>query len=78
VLVFDEATSALDSITERAVMEAVNSVRGHKTIILIAHRLSTVRNSDRIFMLDNGRILRSGSYDELLEQDAKFRVMAGQ
>jgi ATP-binding cassette, subfamily B, bacterial PglK len=78
VLVFDEATSALDSITERAVMEAVNSVRGDKTIVLIAHRLSTVRNCDRIFMLENGRILRSGSYDDLLEQDAKFRVMAGQ
>lgn len=77
VLVFDEATSALDSITERAVMDAVNSVRRHKTIILIAHRLSTVRNCDRIFMLENGRIHRSGSYDELLELDPRFRVMAG-
>jgi ATP-binding cassette, subfamily B, bacterial PglK len=77
VLVFDEATSALDSITERAVMDGVNSVRGYKTIIMIAHRLSTVRQCDRIFTLDNGRVVGFGTYDELCAQDPRFRLMAG-
>lgn len=76
VLVFDEATSALDSITERAVMEAVNAVRQHKTIILIAHRLSTVQGCDRIFMLEQGRLAGQGTFDDLVSQNERFRAMA--
>lgn len=76
VLVFDEATSALDTLTEQAVMEAVNNVRAEKTIILIAHRLSTVRDCDRIYLLDQGRLAGQGTYDEVAKQNDQFRAMA--
>jgi ABC-type multidrug transport system fused ATPase/permease subunit len=76
VLVFDEATSALDTLTEQAVMEAVNNVRQEKTIILIAHRLSTVRSCDHIYLLDQGRLAGQGTYDELVGQNDQFRAMA--
>jgi ABC-type multidrug transport system fused ATPase/permease subunit len=77
VLIMDEATSALDNLTEHAVMEAVHNLSRRKTIILIAHRLSTVRNCDCIFMLEDGKITGSGTYDELVEKHARFRAMAG-
>lgn len=75
LLIMDEATSALDNITERVVMEAVNRVRADKTIILIAHRLTTVKTCDTIFLMDRGRLLAQGSYDELLAGNATFRRM---
>jgi len=76
VLVFDEATSALDNLTERAVMEAVNNLGRQKTIIMIAHRLSTVRNCDKIFLLEKGRLVAEGTYDELVATNESFRRMA--
>jgi len=76
VLIMDEATSALDNLTERAVMDAVHNLGHAKTIILIAHRLTTVQNSDTIFMLEQGRLIAQGSYDELLDTSRKFRAMA--
>ena len=76
VLIMDEATSALDNLTERAVMDAVTNLGHAKTIVLIAHRLSTVRGCDTIFMLERGRLVAQGSYDELLELSQKFRAMA--
>lgn len=76
VLVFDEATSALDNLTERAVMEAVNNLGRQKTIIMIAHRLSTVRNCDKIFLLEKGRLVAEGTYDELVATNETFRRMA--
>jgi ABC-type multidrug transport system fused ATPase/permease subunit len=76
VLVFDEATSALDNVTEDSVLQAVEKIARTKTIIMIAHRLSTVQKCDRICVLDRGRIVATGSYDELLETSPKFREMA--
>lgn len=76
VLVLDEATSALDNLTEKAVMDAVHNLGHRKTIIIIAHRLSTVRECDRIFMLSQGRLVAQGRYDELLETNDMFRAMA--
>lgn len=76
LLIMDEATSALDNLTEKAVMDAVQNVRNEKTIIMIAHRLSTVRNCDRILMLDQGRIVSSGTFEELVEGNETFRKMA--
>ncbi|WP_018231910.1 ABC transporter ATP-binding protein [Thioalkalivibrio thiocyanodenitrificans] len=76
VLIMDEATSALDNLTEFAVMEAVHNLGRRKTIILIAHRLSTVRECDRIYLLDKGRVIGQGSYDELIESSERFRAMA--
>jgi ATP-binding cassette, subfamily B, bacterial PglK len=76
VLIMDEATSALDNLTERAVMDAVHNLGHAKTIILIAHRLSTVQSCDTIFMLEQGRLVAQGSYEELLDSSRKFRAMA--
>lgn len=76
VLILDEATSALDNLTEKAVMDAVNNL-GHKiTIILVAHRLSTVRQCDQIYFLEKGRVKAQGTYEELQKIDAEFRAMA--
>lgn len=75
LLIMDEATSALDNITERVVMEAVQKIRADKTIILIAHRLTTVKTCDTIFLMDRGRLLAQGSYDELLAGNEAFRRM---
>jgi ABC-type multidrug transport system fused ATPase/permease subunit len=76
VLVFDEATSALDQSTEAGVMEAIYDLEGEQTILIISHRLSTVQRADTIFMLEEGRKVGEGSYDELLEEHSKFRSMA--
>jgi ABC-type multidrug transport system fused ATPase/permease subunit len=76
VLVLDEATSALDNLTELAVMDAVRSLSRRKTIIMIAHRLSTVRECDRIILLESGRISAYGTFDELFEKNEGFRQMA--
>lgn len=76
VLVFDEATSALDNTTEHSVMEAISELGGHLTIILIAHRLTTVKACDTIFELENGQIVAQGSYDHLLLHSPGFRRMA--
>ncbi|MGH8120576.1 MAG: ABC transporter ATP-binding protein, partial [Gammaproteobacteria bacterium] len=73
VVVFDEATSALDNVTEKVVMEAIKDLHGSKTVILIAHRLPTVRNCDRIFLLEQGRLVGEGSYDELAGSNAGFQ-----
>jgi ATP-binding cassette, subfamily B, bacterial PglK len=76
VLVMDEATSALDNITERHITEAIERLKGERTVIMIAHRLTTVRNCDELFLMSNGRIVDSGTYDELVEQNKEFRKMA--
>ncbi|MBK1735808.1 ABC transporter ATP-binding protein [Halorhodospira abdelmalekii] len=76
VLVFDEATSALDNVTEKAVMEAIDALHHQKTIILIAHRLSTVRNCDQVVLLEKGQITAAGEFEELQGQSDRFRAMA--
>lgn len=75
-LILDEATSALDNLTEQAVMEAVHNLGHEITIILIAHRLSTVRECDQIFLLEKGRVVATGTYDELVDSSTVFRNMA--
>jgi ATP-binding cassette subfamily B protein len=76
VLVFDEATNALDNTTEQAVMEAIEGLSRDLTIIMIAHRLSTVARCNRIFELDNGRLKAEGSYNEILSISPSFRRLA--
>ncbi len=76
VLIFDEATSALDGITENAIMDAIHHLSHRKTIIMIAHRLTTVKECDAIYMLDKGRVIASGTYSELMESSVSFRKMA--
>lgn len=77
VLIMDEATSALDGITEEGVMDAVHELSKKKTIIIIAHRLTTVRDCDVICLLDHGRIVMRGSYDDLKRDSTWFRAAVG-
>ena len=67
IILFDEATSALDNETQNKIQEAINNLKGEYTILIIAHRLSTVIDCDRIFVVDNGKIINSGSHKELLK-----------
>jgi ATP-binding cassette, subfamily B, bacterial PglK len=76
VLILDEATSALDNLTERAVMEAVHNLSHEKTIIMIAHRLSTVKECETIFLMEKGRLVAQGRYDALVAENETFRRMA--
>lgn len=76
VLILDEATSSLDNLTEEAVMDALHNLAHVKTILLIAHRLSTVRACDRIFLLAHGRLEAFGTFDELLTHNAGFKKLA--
>jgi ATP-binding cassette subfamily B protein len=76
VLVFDEATSALDNATEQSVMDAIEGINRDITILLIAHRLSTVRRCDTIVELAHGRVVAQGTYEQLFECSPSFRRMA--
>ena len=75
VWVFDEATSALDTESERAVQQALAQWQGRKTLIVIAHRLSTIRSADMIHVLGSGRVLESGTHDELLAANGPYAAM---
>lgn len=75
ILVMDEATSALDNTTEAAVIEAVGALKGDRTVLMVAHRLSTVRRCDRIVFLKHGRIDAIGTYEELEARHGEFRRM---
>ena len=76
LIIMDEATSALDNLTESAVMKSVENLSDRVTIILIAHRLTTVQSCDTIYLLEGGSIKASGSYNELLESSADFRNLS--
>ena len=76
VLIMDEATSALDNITERNVISALEKLRGDRTIIIIAHRLTSVMNCDILYYMENGRIADKGTYMELLEKNPQFKTLA--
>jgi len=76
VLVFDEATSALDGATEEAVLTALHNAALFKTLIIIAHRLTTVRDCSCIYILEKGKIVGKGTFDELMETSAAFRNLA--
>jgi len=76
VLVFDEATSALDGVTEEMVLGAMENAARTKTLIIIAHRLTTVKSCDVVYMLDRGEIVGQGTYDQLLDSNEQFKKMA--
>ena len=75
ILIFDEATSALDSVTEKEIIEEIYKLSPQKTIIMIAHRLSTVEQCDSIIVLNNGRIETMGTYDDLIKRKNSFSTM---
>ncbi len=72
ILILDEATSNLDSITEKAIEQTINSISQNVTVIIIAHRLSTIRNCDTIFVMENGKIIESGTHDELMKNRKNY------
>jgi ATP-binding cassette, subfamily B, bacterial PglK len=76
ILILDEATSALDTISEKEIVKALENLRQRITLIIIAHRLTTVMNCDRIFVLDGGRLVAEGSYYELIRGHELFKEMA--
>lgn len=76
ILILDEATSALDAATEVKVQAALDEVMRDRTTFVIAHRLATVRNADRILVFEDGRIVESGSFGELISLGGRFATLA--
>lgn len=72
LMILDEGTSALDNISERRVQQAIADARTDRTVIMVAHRLTTLRDADRIFVFDNGKIVEVGPYDDLVRRDGVF------
>ena len=75
ILIMDEATSNLDSITEKAIEKTVKEFTNNITTIIIAHRLSTVRNCDKIYVIENGSIIECGSHEELLDKKKYYHKL---
>ena len=73
IMLFDESTSALDNASQKKIMSYIEKNRKNKTIILVSHRLSTIKNVDKIFYIENGRIVDEGKFDELIERNKNFR-----
>jgi ATP-binding cassette, subfamily B, bacterial len=72
ILILDEGTSALDNTSERLVQKAIDAARADRTVILVAHRLTTLRDADRILVFDDGRIVETGTYAELVQRGGVF------
>ena len=75
IILFDEATSALDNETQSKIQEAIDNLKGKYTILIVAHRLSTVIDSDKIFVVDDGKIIASGTHSELLESCSLYKKL---
>ena len=76
ILILDEATSALDAVTEAKVNAALDEVMKGRTTFVIAHRLSTIRNATRILVFENGKVIESGTFDELVAKGGRFAELA--
>ena len=75
IIIFDESTSSLDNFAQGEIKRSIDNLKGQSTIIIVAHRLSTIKNVDKIFFLDEGKIVDIGTFDELFENNVKFKNM---
>ena len=75
ILIFDEATSALDNVSEKHIQHAMEDLMKTHTVIMIAHRLTTVRNVDKIFVFDKGQIVQTGNFEQLSQQEGLFKEL---
>lgn len=75
IIIFDESTSSLDNFAQEDIKRSIDNLKGHGTIVIVAHRLSTIKNADQIFFLDQGKIIDVGTFDELFENNVKFKNM---
>jgi ATP-binding cassette, subfamily B, heavy metal transporter len=75
ILIFDEATSSLDSVSERAILAALREAAEHRTVLVIAHRLSTVTDADEVIVLDGGQIVERGTHVDLLEREGRYHLL---
>ncbi len=76
ILLLDEATSSLDAISESAIKKAIDNISGNKTILIIAHRLSTVKNADQIILIEEGKVLAKGTHDEMVSNNKRYKQIA--
>ena len=75
IIIFDESTSSLDNFAQEEVKKSIDGLKGHSTIVIVAHRLSTIKDVDKIFFLDSGEIVDSGTFDQLFKKNQKFKAM---
>ena len=75
IIIFDESTSSLDNFAQESIKHSIDKLKGKSTIIIVAHRLSTIKNADKIYFLDNGKIEDSGTFDELFKRNKVFNQM---
>ena len=73
ILILDEATSSVDNETEAALQRSLAQISEGRTTLIIAHRLSTIRNADNIFVLENGKVIESGTHEELVLKDSMYK-----
>lgn len=75
VIILDESTSSLDNIAQNTIKESIDRIKGKSTIIIVAHRLSTIKNVDKIFFMDNGKIVDAGNFEQLIKTNNAFKTM---
>ena len=75
IIIFDESTSSLDNFAQENIKRSIDNLKGKSTIVIVAHRLSTIKNVDKIFFLDEGKIVDSGTFDKLFKKNEKFKNM---
>ncbi|MBP3432048.1 MAG: ATP-binding cassette domain-containing protein [Clostridia bacterium] len=75
IIIFDESTSSLDNFAQEEVKRSIDGLKGKSTIVIVAHRLSTIKNVDKIFFLDKGEIVDEGTFEDLFERNEDFKAM---
>ena len=75
IILFDESTSSLDNFAQSKIQESIENMKGQHTIVIVAHRLSTIKNVDKIYFLEEGKIADSGTFDELFNTNEQFKKM---